>query len=315
MKKISFLFLLPFYFLFFGCPCNCAPIDEYCGKYISNFPTWIRYSELVCASCEWKAWQSDAGKKLHEFMPKDLNFSDFNGNYRLIPNGQNIILFFDDENRTYVNLFYIFVSKAEEFGDTIRISQTDDSEFVFSGWAKYYDFDELSSENIAHVTYKIIDKTENGTKGRFCLELKNTLLIDEEFFTLAGNQIKPLDYPSSFPTSFVNNSMDLSYNLYFEKKYCYGFINPAWYLRMNNESLYRQNQILYQYDATEIYSQNLDSLILHFTDGSDKMPAYVKISKREGNSYLFEWFKTLGSESMRSETMYSLKHFYSHDEN
>lgn len=125
-------------FTFISCPHDCTP-EEYKvqGKYIKNFPEWTK-NILVS---EWKPWNTNETKEFKKLFKQKESLNSGNINYRLFVTGQNLVLFFDDEERTACNPLWIWVSGYEIGANTISIPQEKNDEFIFTGHAKSNHFE------------------------------------------------------------------------------------------------------------------------------------------------------------------------------
>ena len=175
MQKKLILFLLTgLAFLFVSCPHDCTP-EEYKvqGKYIKNFPEWTK--DIFVS--EWKPWNTEKTaefKKLFK-QKESLNLGDVN--YRLFVTEQNLVLFFDDEERTVCNPLWIWVAEYEP-DDSISIPQKKDDEFVFEGHAKSNHFEKNTEQNKAYVEIKLLD--EKTYECNYLLKVNDVEIINEK---------------------------------------------------------------------------------------------------------------------------------------
>lgn len=176
LKKIFLCLLVSLSFIFISCPHDCTP-EEYkvFGKSIDNFPEWTK--EILAS--DWKPWNTEETiefKKL--FKQKDNLNSDENIYYRLFVTGQNLVLFFDDEERSACNPLWIWVSEYETGRDFISIPQEKEDEFVFTGHAKSNTFEENTEENKAYVKITLLDK--DTSECNYTLKINDVEIINEK---------------------------------------------------------------------------------------------------------------------------------------
>ena len=176
MQKKLILFLLTgLAFLFISCPHDCTP-EEYKvrGKYIKNFPEWTK-DTLVS---EWKPWNTDETEEFKKLFKQKKSLNSGNINYRLFVTGQNLVLFFDDEERTACNPLWIWVSEYEIGANAIYIPQENDNEFIFTGHAKSNDFEKNTEQNKAYVEIKLLDK--ETYECNYLLKVNDVEIINEK---------------------------------------------------------------------------------------------------------------------------------------
>lgn len=175
MKKIFLFLFVSLSFVFISCPHDCTP-EEYrvFGKSIDNLPEW---SKDVLAS-EWEPWNTEETAELKKlFKQKDSLYSNENINYRLFVSGQNIALFFDDEERSVCNPLWIWVSEYETGYNFISIPQEKEDEFVFTGHAKSNIFEKNTEENKAYVKIALLD--EDASECNYILKVNNIEVINK----------------------------------------------------------------------------------------------------------------------------------------
>ena len=175
LKKISILILTCMLFTFISCPHDCTP-EEYKvqGKYIKNFPEWTK-NILVS---EWKPWNTNETKEFKKLFKQKESLNSGNINYRLFVTGQNLVLFFDDEERTACNPLWIWVSEYETGVIYTSIKQEKDDEFVFTGHAKSNHFEKNTEQNRAYVEIKLLDK--ETYECSYLLKVNDVEIINEK---------------------------------------------------------------------------------------------------------------------------------------
>lgn len=178
LKKIFPVLFISLSFIFISCPHDCTPEEDKAqGKFIDNLPEWTKDT----LASEWEKWNTEETaefKKLLKFKQKESLNSDENINYRLFVTGQNLVLFFDDKERTYCSPLWIWVSEYETGSDSISIPQEKEDEFVFEGHAKSNLLEKNTEENKASVKITLLDK--ETSKCNYILEVNGREIINKE---------------------------------------------------------------------------------------------------------------------------------------
>ena len=175
MQKKFILFLLTgLTFLFISCPHDCVP-EEYKvqGKYIKNFPEWTK--DILVS--EWKPWNTEKTAEFKKLFKQKESLNSGDVNYRLFVTGQNLVLFFDDEERTVCNPLWIWVAEYEP-DDSISIPQKENDEFIFTGHAKSNHFEKNTEQNKAYVEIKLLD--EKTYECNYLLKVNDVEIINEK---------------------------------------------------------------------------------------------------------------------------------------
>jgi hypothetical protein len=310
MKKVTVIILCVIScFVFTGCPCECYERFEenmnFSGGYIENIPKWCN-DECYTS---WKPWQSETGKLLNLYIPKEVNFSNYQGNYRLLIKGQSLILFFDDKNRTAINLLHIWIPYKKE---NEYVDKNEDSCFYFNGWAKTNGLQNNSDENRAFVKFDLFSNDETEYTGNYSLLVNNKIIVNESFNKKTENFIasKSFAWESIFNVlSFDSDScfyiIDFLQNI---KSYVIGF-KPCGNLGEglgdldNSIEKVSTNTFLYPYGSMNIHSETENSVTFLLSDGTENMPKYLVITKKQGNNYTFDWYKELAGQLMYSENL------------
>ena len=176
MQKKLILFLLTgLAFLFISCPHDCTP-EEYKvqGKYIKNFPEWTK--DILVS--EWKPWNTNETEEFKKLFKQKESLNSGNINYRLFVTEQNIVLFFDDKERTACNPLWIWVSGYEIGANTISIPQEKNDEFIFTGHAKSNHFEKNTEQNRAYVEIKLLNK--ETYECNYLLKVNDVEIINEK---------------------------------------------------------------------------------------------------------------------------------------
>ena len=186
---ISFLATLT---LFISC-CELDDIDpewKVRGLRIDNLPEWTKD---VLAS-EWKPWNTEETSEFKKLFKQKESLNSDNINYRLFVEGQNIVLFFDDEERTMCNPLWVWVAETENSWNLkISIPQEKEDEFVFTGYAKSNPAENNTENCKAYVKISLIDK--NTGECNYILKVNDKEIINEN--------LKACDSPTvEIPYSF-----------------------------------------------------------------------------------------------------------------
>ncbi|MCR5401145.1 MAG: hypothetical protein K6E78_06065, partial [Treponema sp.] len=169
------------------------------GLLIDNLPLWTK-DVLVS---DWKPWNTEKTAEFKKLFKQKESINSENINYRLFVDGQNIVLFFDDDERSLCNPLRIWVAEYEEIGVyTISIPQEKEDEFVFTGYAKSNPAESNTEERKAYVKISLIN-SETG-ECNYVLKVNGKEIINEK--------LKACDHP------FV----EIPYS-YFMEKFGYGF--------------------------------------------------------------------------------------------
>lgn len=218
LKKIFSVLFTSLSFIFISCPHDCTP-EEYkvFGKSIENFPEWTKD---VLAS-EWRPWNTEetaAFKKV--FKQKESLNSDTDINYRLFIAKQNIVLFFNDDERTVCNPLWIWVSEYETGYDFISIPQEKEGEFVFTGHAKSNTFERNTDENRAYVKITLLDK--EASECNYTLKINDVEIINEKMTAYIDDGYVEMRYSDLMRAYGLSNS-----NKQGEDPICFHFHAPV----------------------------------------------------------------------------------------
>lgn len=174
LKRITILIFTSLLFTFISCPQDCIPEEDKAqGKYIDNFPDWTK-DTLVS---EWKPWNTEETTEFKKLFKQKESLNSGDVKYRLFVTGQNLVLFFDDEERTACNPLWIWVSAYETGDDNISIKQEKDDEFIFKGHAKSNHFEKNTEQNKAYVEIKLLNK--ETYECNYLLKVNDVEIINE----------------------------------------------------------------------------------------------------------------------------------------
>ncbi len=175
LKKITILIFTSLLFTFISCPHDCTPEeDKVMGKYINNFPGWTK-DTLVS---EWKPWNTEENEEFKKLFKQKERLNSGDINYRLFVTGQNLVLFFDDEERTVCNPLRIWVSEYETGANSISIPQEKGDEFIFTGHAKSNHFEKNTEQNKAYVKIELLN--EDSCECNYLLKVNDIEIINEK---------------------------------------------------------------------------------------------------------------------------------------
>ena len=280
MQKKLILFLLTgLAFLFISCPHDCTP-EEYKvrGKYIKNFPEWTK-DTLVS---EWKPWNTDETEEFKKLFKQKKSLNSGNINYRLFVTGQNLVLFFDDEERTACNPLWIWVSGYEIGANAIYISQENDNEFIFTGHAKSNDFEKNTEQNKAYIKIKLLDK--ETYECNYLLKVNDVEIINEKM-TAKFSKSPEIRYTELIDTFNYTNTE--------KKSGRKSFITP-YHLHVSGNVDYRfiENKFLYFEGISKPnYDNASKTLTYELLGGTENMCRYMDIqfvSKDEINCLFYD---------------------------
>ncbi|MCR5401241.1 MAG: hypothetical protein K6E78_06550 [Treponema sp.] len=238
------------------------------GQSIENFPDWAKD---VLAS-EWKPWNTEETSEFKKLFKQKDSLNSTNINYRLFIDAQNIILFFDDEERTFCNPLMIWVAEFVGSGDYfISIPQKKDDEFIFTGHAKSNPAENNTDENKAYVKLSLIDK-EAGLCS-YLLKVNDKVIIDEKLKAYYYKKDQDISYTYFMETfGFVDK----------ERKYdtCYMFRapTPQFYLSLT-DNRFVSNAFLYFEGLKQppLYDEKSKTLTYELLGGTENMCHYLDV--------------------------------------
>ena len=280
MQKKLILFLLTgLAFLFISCPHDCTP-EEYKvrGKYIKNFPEWTK-DTLVS---EWKPWNTDETEEFKKLFKQKKSLNSGNINYRLFVTGQNLVLFFDDEERTACNPLWIWVSEYEIGANAIYIPQENDNEFIFTGHAKSNDFEKNTEQNKAYIKIKLLNK--ETYECNYLLKVNDVEIINEKM-TAKFSKSPEIRYTELIDTFNYTNTE--------KKSGRKSFITP-YHLHVSGNVDYRfiENKFLYFEGISKPNYDNASKILTYeLLGGTENMCRYMDIqfvSKDEINCLFYD---------------------------
>lgn len=267
-------------FTFISCPHDCTP-EEYKvrGKYIKNFPEWTK-DTLVS---EWKPWNTDETKEFKKLFKQKESLNSGNINYRLFVTGQNLVLFFDDEERTVCNPLCIWVSEYEIGANAIYIPQENDNEFIFTGHAKSNDFEKNTEQNKAYIKIKLLNK--ETYECNYLLKVNDVEIINEKM-TAKFSKSPEIRYTELIDTFNYTNTE--------KKSGRKSFITP-YHLHVSGNVDYRfiENKFLYFEGISKPNYDNASKILTYeLLGGTENMCHYMDIqfvSKDEINCLFYDF--------------------------
>ena len=265
LKKNSIFILTCMLFTFISCPHDCTPEeDKKLGKYIDNLPEWTKDT----LASEWKPWNTNETKEFKKLFKQKESLNSGNINYRLFVTGQNLVLFFDDEERTVCNPLWIWVSEYEIGDDNISIKQKKDNEFIFTGHAKSNHFEKNTEQNRAYVEIKLLDK--ETYECSYLLKVNDVEIINEKM-TAKFSKSSEISYKTLMDTfNYVDTEKKHSWKS-FHSPYCI-------YVFGNNDDRFDNGKFLYFEGISKLdYDNDSETLTYELLGGTENMCHYMDI--------------------------------------
>lgn len=281
LKKITILIFTSLLFIFISCPHDCTP-EEYKkpGKYIDNLPEWTK-DTLVS---EWKPWNTEETGEFKKLFKQKESLNSGDAKYRLFVTGQNLVLFFDDEERTVCNPLWIWVAAYETGDYDISIPQEKDDEFIFTGHAKSNHFEKNTEQNKAYVEIKLLNK--ETYECNYLLKVNDLEIINEKM-TAHFSKDSKISYKTLMDTfNYIDKEKRYGYES-FSTPYCIQFWG-------NNDDRFDSGYFLYfEGLSTEpTYDSTSKTLTYELLGGTEKMCHYMDIkfiSKDEINCLFYDF--------------------------
>ena len=178
-----------------SCPLQFTS-DDFLGKRITNYPSWIReeafdrtrdIDKIILGYSPWMDWQNE-GKELQRFVKKvgTLDSEKFTGKFRLMLVCQTLYICFNDKDATRARFFcYIGDFKAYTVDDywkekLIEIPAIDKNLFEYDCYLREYDdsdfTDRVSDTNKAHVKF---EKLEDENIYKYVLNVADREVVNE----------------------------------------------------------------------------------------------------------------------------------------
>ncbi len=281
LKKIIILIFSSLLFTFVSCPHDCTPEeDKKVGKYIGNFPEWTK-DTLVS---EWKPWNTEETVEFKKLFKQKESLNSGDVKYRLFVTGQNLVLFFDDEERTVCNPLWIWVAAYETGDYDISIPQEKDDEFIFTGHAKSNHFEKNTEQNKAYVEIKLLNK--ETYECNYLLKVNDLEIINEKM-TAHFSKDSKISYKTLMDTfNYIDKEKRYGYES-FSTPYCIQFWG-------NNDDRFDSGYFLYfEGLSTEpTYDSTSKTLTYELLGGTEKMCHYMDIkfiSKDEINCLFYDF--------------------------
>ena len=279
LKKISILILTCMLYTFISCPHDCTPEeDKKLGKYIDNLPEWTKDT----LASEWKPWNTNETKEFKKLFKQKESLNSENINYRLFVTGQNLVLFFDDEERTVCNPLWIWVSEYEIGDDNISIKQKKDNEFIFTGHAKSNHFEKNTEQNRAYVEIKLLDK--ETYECSYLLKVNDVEIINEKM-TAKFSKSSGISYKTLMDTfNYVDTEKKHGWKS-FHSPYCIHVFG-------NNDDRFDSGKFLYFEGISKLNYDNASKILTYeLLGGTENMCRYMDIqfvSKDEINCLFYD---------------------------
>jgi hypothetical protein len=266
LKRIIILIFTSLLFTFISCPHDCTP-EEYKkpGKYIDNLPEWTK-DALVS---EWKPWNTEETVEFKKLFKQKESLNSGNVKYRLFVTGQNLVLFFDDEERTACNPLWIWVSEYETGDNSIFIPQEKDDEFIFTGHAKSNHFEKNTEQNKAYVKIELLNK--ETYECNYLLKVNDVEIINEKL-TAKFSKYSEISYKTLMDTfNYIDKEKEYGWKS-FSAPYCIKFFG-------NDDDRFDNGRFLYFEGLSEnpVYDSTSKTLTYELLDGTENMCHYMDI--------------------------------------
>ena len=265
LKKISILILTCMLFTFISCLHDCTPEeDKKLGKYIDNLPEWTKDT----LASEWKPWNTNETKEFKKLFKQKESLNSGNINYRLFVTGQNLVLFFDDEERTVCNPLWIWVSRYEIGANTISIPQEKNDEFIFTGHAKSNHFEKNTEQNRAYVEIKLLDK--ETYECNYLLKVNDVEIINEKM-TAKFSKSPEIRYTELMDIFGYTDKNKIYSSRYFYTPYSLMIFG-------NNDDRFETDRFLYFEGISKLkYDNASKTLTYELLGGTENMCRYMDI--------------------------------------
>ena len=267
MQKKLILFLLTgLAFLFISCPHDCTPEEiKVRGKDIDNLPEWTK-DTLVS---EWKPWNTEETAEFKKLFKQKESLNSENIKYRLFVTGQNLVLFFDDKERTACNPLWIWVSGYEIGANTISIPQEKNDEFIFTGHAKSNHFEKNTEQNRAYVEIELLNKETD--ECNYILKVNGIEIINEKM-TACFSEDSKIYYKELMDTFNYSDNKEIDAYESFTAPYCFEFFGDTDDRFMENMFLYFEGL-----SKEKTYDKTSNSLTYKLLGGTENMCRYMDI--------------------------------------
>ena len=265
LKKSTIFILTCMLFTFISCPLDCTP-EEYkkLGKYIDNLPEWTKDT----LASEWKPWNTNETKEFKKLFKQKESLNSGNINYRLFVTGQNLVLFFDDEERTVCNPLWIWVSEYEIGDDNISIKQKKDNEFIFTGHAKSNHFEKNTEQNRAYVEIKLLDK--ETYECSYLLKVNDVEIINEKM-TAKFSKSSEIRYTELMDIFGYTDKNKIYSSRYFYTPYSLMIFG-------NNDDRFETDRFLYFEGISKLKYDNASKILTYeLLGGTENMCRYMDI--------------------------------------
>ena len=264
-------------FTFISCPHDCTP-EEYKvrGKYIKNFPEWTK-DTLVS---EWKPWNTAKTAEFKKLFKQKESLNSGDINYRLFVTGQNLVLFFDDKERTACNPLWIWVSGYEIGANTISIPQEKNDEFIFTGHAKSNHFEKNTEQNRAYVEIELLNKETD--ECNYILKVNGIEIINEKM-TACFSEDSKIYYKELMDTFNYSDNKEIDAYESFTAPYCFEFFG-------DDDDRFMENMFLY-FEGISKLDNDSKTLTYKLLGGTESMCRYMDIqfvSKDEINCLFYD---------------------------
>ena len=228
-------------------------------------PEWTK-DTLVS---EWKPWNTAETAEFKKLFKQKESLNSGDINYRLFVTGQNLVLFFDDKERTACNPLWIWVSGYEIGANTISIPQEKNDEFIFTGHAKSNHFEKNTEQNRAYVEIELLNKETD--ECNYILKVNGIEIINEKM-TACFSEDSKIYYKELMDTFNYSDNKEIDAYESFTAPYCFEFFGDTDDRFMENMFLYFEGL-----SKEKTYDKTSNSLTYKLLGGTENMCRYMDI--------------------------------------
>jgi hypothetical protein len=193
----SVLSAVCFTVLFTSCPLN--PFSAYsteavtAGTIVSNYPEWCTgiSAEKAGLDCDflcygyspWFDWQSETGKKLHDFVNNNIATDEYTGKFRILLLSQYVYICFNDRDSANA-IFFNYYGDYFTDGEGVSVPQSSADRFEYDAWfrrahrgSEGLGFDESCTDSNRS---KVVMTKISDTSFRYTLAVAGEKIIDTD---------------------------------------------------------------------------------------------------------------------------------------
>lgn len=266
LRKILLVCLMGLSFLLISCEhifgCSCIPHD-YTGKSIKNYPNWA--SETLVD--DWKPWNSEETEELKKLFIQNEKLNDSDVNYRLFITKQNIVLFFDDENRTACFPLRIWMGDYKCGDVFLNVPQEKYDEFIYTGYAKTNLYKKAEEDKKAYVKITLLD--EELKKCHYLLVINGIEIINRVLYA-KYDEMFIIEKKELYEMMGITN---------YKSEYKHNYIFRSWAcasLQEDTDYRFKENLYLY-FEGMKIIGANTEyhTVTCELYGGTERMPKYM----------------------------------------